>query len=64
MKVFIYFLSFLSVALIIYNSFKLDFNDLFLGDSFYAIVTILSASCALILLQILRISKEIEKYQK
>ena len=64
MKVFTLVFSIIAVALIIFNTTKLNFNALLDGESFTAIVTIIAAACAIILLQILRISKKIEKLQK
>ncbi|MCC1484368.1 hypothetical protein [Winogradskyella immobilis] len=64
MKVFTLVFSIIAVALIIFNTTKLNFDALLDGESFTAIVTIIAAACAIILLQILRISKKIEKLQK
>ena len=64
MKVFTPVFSIIAVALIIFNTTKLNFDALLDGESFTAIVTIIAAACAIILLQILRISKKIEKLQK
>lgn len=64
MKILTTVLSILALALIIFNSTKLDFDHLFAGESMIAAITILSSLCAIILLQILRISKKIEKLSK
>ena len=64
MKILIIILSILSIALIAFNSTKLNFEALMEGESFTAIITIVVALCALTLLQILRISKKIETLQK
>ncbi|RNC87918.1 MAG: hypothetical protein ED556_01635 [Winogradskyella sp.] len=64
MKFYIPIASVIAIALIIYNATKLNFDALFVGDSFTAIITIIAALCALVLLQILRISKKIERLQK
>lgn len=64
MKIFTIFLSVVALGLIIFNATKLNFDALFIGESFTAILTIIAALCAIILLQILRISKKIEKLQK
>lgn len=61
MKILTIILSVIAVALIIFNATKLNFNALFEGESQTALITIVAALCALILLQILRISKKIEK---
>lgn len=64
MKIFTIIFTVLALALIAYNSTKLDFNNLFEGESKAAIMTILAALCGVILLQILRISKKIERISK
>jgi len=64
MKIFTLILSIIAVALIIYNSTKVDFNAPFEGESITAIITLVAALCAILLLQILRISKKIEQKVK
>jgi len=64
MKIFNIIFTILAVGLIIFNATKLNFDGLFQGESFTAVLTILVALCALALIQILRISKKIEKLQK
>ncbi|SEA39775.1 hypothetical protein [Bizionia paragorgiae] len=64
MKIFTYILSALAIALVIFNATKLDFTNLLEGESVVALITMLAALCALLLLQILRISKAIEKKSK
>jgi len=64
MKIFKILLSIIAIGLIIYNFTKVDFNAPFEDDSLTAFITILASMCALILLQILRLSKKIEKHVK
>ena len=64
MKLFTTILSIIAVALIIYNSTMVDFNAPFEGESVIAIITIAAALCAILLLQILRVSKKIEQKVK
>ncbi|WP_299365292.1 hypothetical protein [Winogradskyella sp.] len=64
MKIFTLILTFIAVALIVFNATKLNFDALFEGESYTAILTIIAALCAIILLQILRISKKIETLSK
>ncbi len=64
MKIFTWILTILAVGLIIFNATKLNFEALFEGESYTAILTIVAALCAVILLQILRISKKIEVLSK
>ncbi|QXP60995.1 hypothetical protein [Olleya sp. HaHaR_3_96] len=60
MKSFIYIITFLAAALIIYNATQLNFSALFDKESIVALITILASLCAIALVQILRISKKIE----
>jgi uncharacterized integral membrane protein len=64
MKIFKIVLSVIAIVLIIYNLTKIDFNAPFEGESITAFITILASMCALVLLQILRISQKIEKKSK
>ena len=64
MKIVIHILSIIAFALIIYNATKVDVNSPFQGESITAIITIVAALCAILLLQILRISKQIEQKSK
>jgi len=64
MKIFTLILTIIAVGLIIFNTTKLNFEALFEGESFIAVITIITALCAIILLQIFRISKKIEKLYK
>jgi uncharacterized integral membrane protein len=64
MKIATLILSILAILLIAFNATKLNFNALFEGESFTAVLTIIAGLCALILLQILRVSMKIEDLQK
>jgi hypothetical protein len=64
MKIFTTILSVIAVGLIIFNATQLNFEALFEGKSMIAIITILASLCAILLLQILRISKKIEAKKK
>lgn len=61
MKIFIYILMVLAIASIIFNATKLEFNNLFNGDSQVAVISILAALCVFILLVILQISFKIKE---
>ncbi|MBZ0326200.1 MAG: hypothetical protein K8F54_01225 [Altibacter sp.] len=61
MKIFSYILMALAAGLIIFNATKLDLSHLFEGESAVAVICILAAACVILLLLILRISKQIEK---
>lgn len=64
MKILSLALTIIGIALVIFNATKLNFNALLTGESQTALITIVAALCAIILLQILRISKKIEKLDK
>jgi len=64
MKIFTIVLSIIAVGLIAFNITQVDFNDPFNGNSVVALITILASLCAIFLLQILRLSKRVEKQLK
>jgi uncharacterized membrane protein YbhN (UPF0104 family) len=64
MKILIYILSFIALGLIIFNATQIDTNAPFEGKSMTAVITIVACLCAIVLLQILRISKRIEQLSK
>ena len=64
MKIATIVLTVIAILLIVFNATKLNFDTPFKGESFTAVITILASFCAIILLQILRISKKIERLQK
>ena len=61
MKIVIHILSLIGLGLIIYNATRVDLDSPFQGESITAITTIVAALCAILLLQILRLSKIIEQ---
>lgn len=64
MKILIYILSLIALGLIIFNATQIDTNAPFEGKSLTALITIVASLCAIVLLQILRISKRIEQLSK
>jgi hypothetical protein len=64
MKIFIYTLLALALALLVYNITLVDFNKLSIQDSMIAIIGIVSALCAILILLIFRTSKRIEEKLK
>ena len=64
MKIFTFILSVIALLLIVFNATKLNFETLFKGESYIAILTIIASFCVIILLQIFRISKKIERLDK
>ena len=64
MKIFIALLNLIALLLIIFNVTKIDFKALFQGESVIALITIFASLCVILLLQILRLSKRIERHPK
>lgn len=64
MKITTIILSFIALALIVFNATKLNFDALFNGESLTAIIMILASLCAITLLQILKTSKRIDEISK
>ncbi len=61
MKIFTTILILLAVTLIIFNITRLDFNNPLQGESMYALIGVAASFCAVLILLIFRMSKEIEK---
>ncbi|WP_228852710.1 hypothetical protein [Aegicerativicinus sediminis] len=64
MKIFIIILQILALGLIIFNLFQIDWNNPLQTESNTAAITILASLCAILLLQILKYSKKIERLAK
>ncbi|MDY8136874.1 hypothetical protein [Aquimarina sp. 2201CG5-10] len=64
MKYFIYILILVAVGLIIYNTTKLDFNNLLQGDSATALIGVFASACVVVLLLILLVSRIIKEKSK
>jgi uncharacterized integral membrane protein len=64
MKGFTIIFSLVALVLIIFNATKIDFETPFEGHSIIALITILALLCAVVLLQILRFSKRVERQLK
>lgn len=64
MKYFIPIATIIAIALVVFNATKLNFDALLHGESAAAVMTIFAGLCAILLLQIFRISKKIEKIDK
>ncbi len=64
MKIFRILLLIIGLALIVYNSTKLNFENLFEGESQVALIGILAAACAIILVLILNASLAIKAKSK
>jgi hypothetical protein len=61
MKIFIYTLIAIALALIIFNITLLDFDNLLEGNSLIAIIGIVASLCAVCILLIFRVAKNIEE---
>ena len=64
MKVAIYIFIAIAVALIVFNATKLDFGNLFEGDSLVASISILASACVIVLMLILMASHKIRSKKK
>lgn len=61
MKIFIYVLIAMAIALIAFNVTLLDFNNLLEGNSLIALIGIIASMCAVCILLIFRMAKTIEE---
>ena len=64
MKIISLIISLLALVLITFNLTKVDFNAPFEGQSMAALITIMAGLCAILLMLILRVSKQIESKVK
>ncbi len=64
MKIFTSIITVMAIGLVVFNFTKLNTTNLFEGESIIALITIFSGLCAIVLLQILRLSKRIEEKSK
>ena len=64
MKIATIILTIIASGLIVFNVTQLNFDHLFQEQSVVAMITILLSLCAIVLLQILRISQRIAKLSK
>ena len=64
MKIFIALLNIIALLLIVFNVTKINFEAPFQGESVIALITIFASLCVILLLQILRLSKRIERHSK
>lgn len=64
MKNFTIVASIIAVGLIIFSASKLNFDAILEGESATALITIVAALCVILLLQVFRVSKKVEKLYK
>lgn len=61
MKIFIYTLIAIALGLIIFNITLLDFDNLLKGNSLIALIGIVASLCAVCILLIFRVAKNIDE---
>ena len=64
MKNFTKIFTIVALLLIVFNVTKISLKTPFEGDSIIALISILALLCAIVLLQILRLSKRVEQRLK
>lgn len=64
MKNFTIIFTLVALGLIVFNLTKVSFEAPFEGDSVIALISILALVCAIVLLQILRLSKRVDQHLK
>jgi len=64
MKMFTKIFTVVALGLIIFNFTKVSFQAPFEGESEIALISILALLCAIIILQIFRLSKKVEQHLK
>ena len=64
MKIFSIIAQLIAAGLIIFNATHVNLNAPFKNQSLVALITIMACAIVIVLLQILRLSKRIEKEQK
>ena len=60
MKITTYIISVIALIVLIFNTTKIDFEAPLVNDSYTAVVTSLSAGCAILIVSIIRISLKIK----
>ena len=64
MKYAVYGIILLGIASLVYNGFRLDFSNLFVGESQIAVISMIAALCVVLLMSILLISYKIKEHQE
>ena len=64
MKLATYIISLLALAVLIFNITKINFETPLEGNSFTAIITTISAACAILIAAALRLAKKVDKLVK
>ena len=61
LKYFIYLLLVIAIGLIIYNTTHIDFDNLLIGNSKTAVISIVASACVVVLLLILITARSIQE---
>jgi uncharacterized membrane protein len=64
MKYAVYGIIILAIASMVYNGLRLNFSNLFAGDSQIAVISMIAALCVVVLMSILLISYKIKEHQE
>jgi len=64
MKLTTYLITILATIILIFNVSKIDYTDPFSDESFTAVITSISAGCAILIVSIIRISLKIKSLVK
>lgn len=64
MKIFSYVIILLSLLSIIFNATKLNFDNLFQGESTVALIGIVAALCAIIVVLLYKTAKKVDEKTK
>ncbi|BAO54444.1 hypothetical protein NMS_0435 [Nonlabens marinus S1-08] len=54
----------LAISSLVFNAFKLDFSNLFVGESQIAVISVVASLCVVVLLSILLLSYKIKERQE
>lgn len=64
MKITTYIISGIALIVLIFNATKIDFEEPLVNDSYTAVVTSLSASCAILIATLIRVVRKIDRLTK
>ena len=64
MKITTYIISGIALIVLIFNATKIDFEAPLVNDSYTAVVTSLSAGCAILIAKLIRVVRKIDRLTK
>ncbi len=64
MKITTYIISVIALIILIFNATKIDFEAPLINDSYTAVVTSLSAGCAILITTLIRVVRKIDRLTK